>query len=267
MNPQARALSERLQAYLDGRLSDAQRVALERELAENAAARSELDALRRVSEAARRALAEPVPEGLLDRIRGTLDVEDRESDESRVDTTSGGVSRRFWLVAAAAVLGLALLTFVLRPSPEPLPSAVAQTMLDYERGRFALELVTADVAELERFFGRRGIRFSTRVLDLRMMQFELVGGTVHELAGRPTVAFAYSGPAGLQVLCQMYEGSLDELPPTADIRSHGGIEFRVFEVGRVKLAFWREGDLICVLASTGDLEGLVGLAFAKAMKV
>ena len=63
----------------------------------------------------------------------------------------------------------------------------------------------------------------------------------------------------------MYLGSLEELPPTDDVREHNGIRFHSYEVDGVAITFWREGDVICVLTSTAGLEQVVALAFAKAM--
>ena len=105
------------------------------------------------------------------------------------------------------------------------------------------------------------------MFDLQMMNLHLVGGVRHEMIGRDSAAFVYRGPEDLRVLCQMYLGSVDELPPAADVREHNGITFYSYEVDGVSMTFWREGDVICVLAAMGDLEQVVRLAFAKAVRV
>ncbi len=51
-------------------------------------------------------------------------------------------------------------------------------------GSLALEASTSDAAALERFFEARGIPFRTRVLDLGMMGYRLIGGRVHSLRGQ-----------------------------------------------------------------------------------
>ena len=56
-----------------------------------------------------------------------------------------------------------------------------------------------------------------------------------------------------------------DLPETEDTREHGGIKFYSYRVDGVSVTFWREADVICVLASRADPEQVVALAFAKAM--
>jgi hypothetical protein len=119
---------------------------------------------------------------------------------------------------------------------------------------------------LEAYFRERGIPFRTRVFDLAMMGYSLVGGRAHELNGKPSALFVYRGPGGRILVCQMFPGQISELPRSSDIRRHGDFTFRVYRRDRQTLVFWQEGDVTCVLASEGDPEELIQLAFAKAMK-
>ena len=137
----------------------------------------------------------------------------------------------------------------------------------FNEGDWSLEMETSDVSALEAFFVEQGIDFETRVFDLAMMNFQLVGGSKHRLAGGPSAAFVYSGPERLRILCQMFRGKIEDLPKTDDIREHDGIRFYSYQVNCVSMTFWREGNVICVLASMGSLEEVVALAFAKAVKV
>ena len=100
-----------------------------------------------------------------------------------------------------------------------------------------------------------------------MMDLQLAGGIKHSLVGRDSAAFVYRGPGKLRVVCQMYRGSIDELPQATDVREHDGITFYSYEVDCVSMTFWREGDVICVLAAMADLDEVIALAFAKAMHV
>ena len=57
------------------------------------------------------------------------------------------------------------------------------------------------------------------------------------------------------------------MPPPDETRDHEGIRFRIYRRGELTLAFWQEGDVLCVLASDADSEHVIQLAFAKAVKV
>lgn len=51
------------------------------------------------------------------------------------------------------------------------------------------------------------------------------------------------------------------------MREQGGIAMRAYEIGGTSVAFWQEGNIVCVLASDLPMEDLIRLAFLKAMKV
>src|SRR2546427_8450755 len=42
--------------------------------------------------------------------------------------------------------------------------------------------------------------------------------TLFRSRGRPSALFAYRGPEGRDLVCQMYEGRLEELPRSDDVR-------------------------------------------------
>ena len=69
------------------------------------------------------------------------------------------------------------------------------------------------------------------------------------------------------MLCQMFEGTLGELPEPDETREHDGIRFRIYHREGLTLSFWQEGPVICVLVSDAGSEQVIQLAFAKAMKV
>ncbi|MGH9936104.1 MAG: hypothetical protein ACREAM_07650, partial [Blastocatellia bacterium] len=175
------------------------------------------------------------------------------------------------LVMGAAV---ALSYFLLRKSPErpaetaALPSAVARDYQNYRAEKLPLTLETGDVKELERFFSARGIAFDTRVFDLGMMNYHLVGGRVHQLIERQSALFVYRGKDRRILICQMYPGRAPELPLAgAVLRENNGIHFYIYRFDGLTLAFWQEGAITCVLTSDGDSEEVVQLAFAKAVKI
>jgi len=252
-----------LQDLLDDRLDPTQRAEVEAHVAQCLACRRELAALRWVREVALGQLpTSPLPVDLPQRIVTALDAADHEAavgSAARPTTWK----RRAYLGAALAAAALLLL--LLRPRrARSVAVAAARDFADYQSGRLQLEHRSGDPASIEAFFRTRGIRFPTRVFDLGMMEYQLVGGLVTRLGGSASALFAYRGPAGVDLLCQMYEGRLTELPPPDEVRENRRIPFQIYRLGATTLVFWQEGAVVCVLVSDGDPEAVVQLAFAKA---
>jgi hypothetical protein len=63
----------------------------------------------------------------------------------------------------------------------------------------------------------------------------------------------------------MFPGEEADLPPPVEVRFDHGFEFRIYSRGGTTLVVWREGEVLCALAGTGDRDQVVGLAIAKAM--
>lgn len=260
-------LGDTLQDLLDGRLAAAERSRADEHLAGCAECRRELEALRWVKQTARGAGAEPVPAGLAAAIAAALDAEDAG--------TGAGPERRApawpWTRVAVAlglvaVVGVALLVWRGR-SGAGVPEGIARDHARYIAGGLPLQIKTTDAKELQRFFAAHGIPFETRVFDLDMMGYRVVGGRVHQVAGRPSALFVYEGPDGKVLLCQMYQGRLAELPRRAALREHDGILFHVHQRNGLTLVFWEEGPVVCVMASSIGAEEVIQLAFAKAIRV
>lgn len=266
MTGAGRHFGEELQGLLDRRLDEAGRAAVEAHLAGCESCRLDLEALRWTKETLRRLDPLPLPDGLEARVSAALDGEDRPRSGSPALLVGRGLR---WGLLAAASLAVAGLAYLLtgRPSPPDWPAAVAYDYRDYRAHALPLELRTESVKEMEAFFAKKGLPFSARVLDLGMMNYRLVGGRVHRLAGRPSALLVYRTEGGKVVVCRMYLGRTAELPARAVLREHGGIRFHVYQSGGLTTAFWQEGPVICALTSDIDAEELVRLAFEKAMKV
>ena len=131
-------------------------------------------------------------------------------------------------------------------------------------GRLTLEALSTEAETLQRYFATR-IGFPTRVFDLGMMGFELVGARVAAIGDRTAALWVYRG-SGVWLLCQMYRGELGELPPPSETRESNGFVFRIYHERSGTQVFWQEGDVVCVLASDAPAETVIQLAFAKAMK-
>lgn len=251
---------EELQDFLEGRLADARRAAVASHLERCVRCQRELQALRWVRAEVPRHLEDvQAPAELGTRVRTSLDA---ESARSRRLT----IPRRAWIIGALAA-AVAWLAFLRGRKRTSLPNRVAADFLGYGRGALSLGVSSADPTQVEAYFVRNGIRFPTRVYDLGMMQYQLVGGRAHDLDGRASAMFVYRGPDNTALMCQMYQGNVAHLPATGDVRENKGIRFFVHRVGSLTLVFWQEGAVVCVLVSDATPDAVVQLAFAKAVRV
>jgi anti-sigma factor RsiW len=267
MSDQSRHFEEEIQELLDGRIAPAERIRLEEHLAACAGCRQTRVDLERARKALRAGVSTAnVPGDVVAAVAAALDREDRRLLPAESPTPARRPSRAgrlaYALLAAAAVVAAALWLLV----PPSLPDAVARDYARYRSGRLPLKLETDDVQRMEGFFSAHGITFRTRVFDLGMMGYRLVGGRVESLARRPSALFAYRGPADKILVCQMYEGSARELPPGGQRLRHGDITFHVYRRDEKTLVFWEEGAVVCVLTGDFDPKEILELAFAKAMK-
>ncbi|MBI4420032.1 MAG: zf-HC2 domain-containing protein [Gemmatimonadetes bacterium] len=262
-------LGTTLQDFLDGRLDAARQTEVRAHLEGCPRCRGELETLRWVRDVALKQMpSAEVPSALAARVAAALDAADERGGER---VRSRPLVRRWRrgagagaLLAAAAVALLVLL----RPSAE-LADSIARDYAAYSAGSLELGLRSPEGAAVESLLVSGGIAFPTRVFDLGMMQYQLVGGRVHRLRGRPSALFAYRGPEGRHLVCQMYEGRLADLPPpeAGDVLQHNDITFHVYRAGGLTLVFWQEGAVVCVLASDAESETVIQLAYAKAVKV
>ena len=275
MNDWAHVSGEDLGDLLDGRLDEARHDDIAGHLAQCTRCRRELDALKAAIERARGLPSDlAAPPELVRRVRNALDAEDvrhAKAGGRRDSPVAGragapGISRRQWIAGGLAAAAGVILAVRLRVRPD-VPARVAEDFVDYSSHRAPLDFTSTSPADVSAYFVRSGIAFETRVFDLGMMQFTLVGGSANEIGGRPSALFAYLGPGGTDLVCQMYVGTTTDLPPANFSRTNDGITFAVHQVGKLTLVFWQEGAVVCVLTSDAPTETVLRLATAKAMKV
>ncbi|MCI0407197.1 MAG: anti-sigma factor [Acidobacteria bacterium] len=258
---------EEIHELLDGRLDPGRRAEVELHLSECEPCRKRHEALiwtRKV--AAGHLCTARLPAELESQVRNVLDAEDR------IKVCAGSLLHRWGWAAGLSALAAALLVALglplLRTSGRAdLPALVAGDHDALKAGSIQEIFRTTDTASLEAYFRAQGVDFTTRVFDLGMMGYRLSGGRAHRLAGRTSALFAYRGPAGEWLVCQMLVGTLAELPDAAEERQHDGIRFLAYASGDVTTVFWQEGDVICALSSAGSPEELWQLAFAKAVRI
>ena len=256
-------LQEELDLLLDGQLPAEQRPRVEAHLAGCVRCRREFEALRLARHSVRGQLSRhELPAGLNARIAAALDRVDRKV------AVSPRRRRRHVLAALGVTLAAMLaLLFLPRTEDEDFIVAVAEDLAQFRSSQLRLDLETAETAALEQYFAQAGIGFDARVFDFGMMAYRLAGGSVNRIGGRTTALFAYRGANGRTLVCQMYEGVLDDLPDGYEERENNGIEFRVYRHAGLTLVFWQEGRVVCVLASDATVEETIQLAFAKAVRV
>ncbi len=254
-----------LQDLLDDRLAGAERARAQRHLETCAPCRSTLEHLRQVKSALQsHAARQAVPADLRAVVTQALNREDLQAQAAQ--PRKQRLLKPRWALGFGLAATVAVATVLLwsARTPARLPGAVAQDFAEFQAGRLALELRTTAPRELEHLFASHPKGLATAVYDLAMMGYPLAGGRVHRLQGRPTTLAAYEGPDGSKVLCEMYEGALNELPAAAETVTHGGIDFRVYRQQGITAVFWQEGKVICVLISDMASDRLLKLAIAKA---
>jgi anti-sigma factor RsiW len=270
MTTESGHLGEELQDLLDGRLGPADRERAERHLRDCAECRGERDALSRVKQAVRASRdANEVPAHVASGVAAALDHEEQKT-AAATERRSAGLRQRspfFGYAAVAAAVAALVLLAVFVAGRRNLPSRVALDYQNYKAGRLPLRILTDKPEELDRFFAARGVSFPTRVFDLRMMRYRLLGGSVLNPDGRKRALFVYAGPENKILACEMYEGDVRRLPKDGLPRSHAGVAFFVYRRGSSTQVFWQEGATACVLVSDIPTEEVVQLAFAKATKV
>ncbi len=277
MSSETRHFKQEMQELLDDRLNYDARPEVQRHLESCQECKREFEALSWTKEISRQQFElKAMPAKLEESISKALDLEDCGSRVGLFSRPFRWPPRRalltYGFILAAAVV-LVLSYSILRKPGLPtetasLPLAVARDYRNYQTETLPLSLETGNEKELERFFLSAGIAFDTRVFDLGMMNYHLLGGRIHQLIGRQSALFVYRGKNRRVLICQMYPGHATELPPGgATLREEKGILFYIYRDDGLTIVFWQEGAVFCVLTSDGDPEEVVQLAVAKSVKV
>src|SRR5712692_7938500 len=245
---------EDIQDLLDGRLVSARRAEIEAHVADCPRCRETLATLSWARQAAARLPMQDPPPELPARVARST------------PRAARSLHRIGWVLGLGTAAAVAILFFV-RGRPTDLPGAVARTYAAYTSAALQLDTATGDGTALQAFFARHGITFATRVFNLDMMGYHLLGGQIHALGQGPSALFVYQDASGRALLCQMFEGTLTQLPAGGETREHNRIAFRVYRSGALTLVFWQEGAVVCVLTSDAPTEEVIQLAYAKSVKV
>lgn len=261
-----RHFKDELQDWLDGRLDAETCAEVERHVETCAECRREYEAMWWTKKfAAKQFAPTEAPAELRASVLGAIRAEDRPAEAETSQPAFWRRQLRPILAAAAVLMAAAILMFTYVLKQPRMPEVVAQDYLTYQAQQLALELSTGDVKQMETYFAEHGVAFNTRVFDLGMMNYQLVGGRVQQPGRTPRALFVYRGPANQRLICQMYVGQTGELPKGTTLRENKGIKFYTYQTKGLTAVFWQEGAVVCVLVSDIPPEEVVQLAFAKAM--
>lgn len=251
-----------LDAFVDGELATEDVTRVESHVLGCASCRTELEELRWLQSELRSSDARE-PHGAPEfeaRLRRALDRED--ADRAQTHTRRQPPLRRWTTAGLAAVAAAAALAvWVSLPDGVELPSeAAARTLAASDGAREPI-----DPSVLEARFAAARLPFAARVLDLRMLGWQVASGALEPVFGRASAQIVYRDGAGRTLLCLMLAADVSELPGDGVRFVEGGIAFSSFARGDVTVVAWAEGDVLCLLAAALPADEVRALAVAKAM--
>ncbi|HZI66391.1 MAG TPA: hypothetical protein VFF17_07485 [Thermoanaerobaculia bacterium] len=165
-------------------------------------------------------------------------------------------------VAAVAVGVIAVLVLSRRTSETPPVSAVR----DWSRiasGRLHLDMRSKIPAAVSGFFRERALPFRVEPRTLALPGYQLVGARVHSIGGRTSALAVHRDARNKIVVCQRFEGRVEELPRPDRIFVRGAGKVQVYRSRRGGAVFWQEGGVIRSFASDVSEKELVRLAFSE----
>lgn len=250
-----------LQELLDERIASERRSELRAHVSTCETCRRELEALQSMRLLLRGLPDDPPDAAFTARLQSAFDAESRRP--ARASRARGRILAA--LVTGAVAAGLVLWGLA-RRAEVTYPSAAIGDYQALRTGKVALQFVTADAGELEHALAALELGFRPRVLDLAMMGWRLEGGRATELPGARAALFSYVDAAGRVIVCEMYWGTLNDLPEGGERFESGGFSFVEYQERGLRAIFWAEGSVICVLVGDLPEADLRALAIAKAMR-
>ena len=157
---------------------------------------------------------------------------------------------------------LASALFLSRQSSESLPSAAVRDWSRIASGRLHLEMRTKIPAAVSGFFLERALPFRVEPGTLALPGYQLVGARVHSIGGRTSALAVHRDRRNRIVICQRFEGRVEELPRPDRVVVRGAGEVRLYRSRRGGAIFWQEGGVIRSLASDVSDRELERLAFS-----
>jgi hypothetical protein len=256
---------ELITAELDGELAAAEALALDGHLSACESCRSARAAESRLKQQlklARQSIAAPA------HLRQAL--EKKIAGQNRVAAASHGAREWFrvlnWrpaLAAAVVVLALAGVIYTRWPGEE-IARAALNTHASIMSGKTLLAPAGDPKSLREELARAVGGRFKPVSPDLSMMKLYPVSGFIQRIGDRDVLVTVYQGD-GPTVTCFTFIGSEADAPRDAErfYDSDMRINFYTFASGGVNGLLHREGDVICLLASTMPAADLLAAVRGK----
>ncbi len=253
-----------LSDFVDGRLANGRRARLESHLETCADCRREWQALASIKTTVHSTVTgREAPTDVVADVRAALDREDRAESARNLLLRSRGARRIVAFLAAAAA---AVAILLLSPQPTDPPASAARDWERWTSGRLHLELRSESPHAISRFFAERGIAFPVPAGTLEVPGYRLVGARIHSLAGRRSAFYVYRNARNKILVCQMYEGSVADLPRGARVVARGGARLYAFRASGLTQVFWQDGRVVCALVSDIAPEELARIALPKASR-
>ncbi|HEX6209904.1 MAG TPA: hypothetical protein VF136_03950 [Methylomirabilota bacterium] len=171
--------------------------------------------------------------------------------------------RPFLVLLAVALVAIGGLIWSLFRDPG-LPAYVAEDYMRVAGGIVVAEHRTDDPAALSATLARELPGPAIAVPDLSASGYVLEGGRVYEVAGHPGVLAIYHNDLRDLLVYQAWHGSVDELPPTRDVRLRPHRTCYVFQKSTSTLVFWQDGPVVRVLTAGLPTEHVVKIAVQEA---
>lgn len=166
---------------------------------------------------------------------------------------------------AMAVAVIAVLLLWRRAPPEYPPSSAVRDWSRIASGRLHLDMRSTSPSAVSRFFVERGLPFRVEPGALALPSYQLFGARVHAIGGRRSALAVHRDARNKIVVCQMFEGHVEDLPRPDRVVLRGGASLYIYRSRGATAVFWQDGALTRSLASDLPEDEIVRLAFARTL--
>ncbi len=115
---------------------------------------------------------------------------------------------------------------------------------------------------VSRFFVERDLPFRVEPDAIALPGYRLFGARVHAIGGRPSALVVHRDARNKIVVCQRFEGRVEELTRPDRIVFRNGEKVHLYRSRHGRSIFWQDGAVVRSLASDLPEEEIVRLAFS-----
>lgn len=172
-------------------------------------------------------------------------------------------TRRGILSVIGVAAGVIAVLVLSRRSSEDLPSSAVRDWSRIASGRLHLDMRSANPSAVAGFFVERALPFRVGAGTIPLPGYRLVGARVHSIGARPSALVVHRDARNKIVLCQRFEGRVEELPRPDRTFVRDGNKVHLYRSRRRNAVFWQDGAVIRSLASDLPGEELARLALSR----